>query len=84
MMNGIASISAKRYTKDMNYKIVIHREPQGGFWAEVPVLPGCVSHGDTLPELKGSIREAIEGYLEVMMEEGREPERDVEIDEVAV
>ena len=68
----------------MNYKIVIHQEPQGGFWAEVPALPGCVSQGDTLPELKANIREAIEGYLDVMTEEGREPEPDVEIAEVAV
>ena len=68
----------------MNYKIVIHQEPQGGFWAEVPALPGCVSQGDTLDELKANIREAIEGYLMVMKEEGREPEPDVEIAEVAV
>jgi len=68
----------------MNYKIVIHQEPQGGFWAEVPALPGCVSQGDTLAELKANIREAIEGYLMVMKEEGREPEPDVEIAEVVV
>lgn len=68
----------------MNYKIVIHQESQGGFWAEVPALPGCVSQGDTLPELKANIREAIEGYLDVMTEEGRAPEPDVEITEVAV
>ena len=68
----------------MKYKIVIHREPQGGFWAEVPVLPGCVSQGDTLPELKANVREAIEGYLEVLADEGRAPETDVQIAEVAV
>ena len=68
----------------MKYKIVIHQEPQGGFWAEVPALPGCVSQGDTLDELKANIREAIEGYLMVMKEEGREPEPDVEIAEVVV
>ena len=68
----------------MNYKIVIHKEPQGGFWAEVPALPGCVSQGDTLDELKANIREAIEGYMMVMKEEGREPEPDVEIAEVVV
>ena len=68
----------------MNYKIVIHQEPQGGFWAEVPALPGCVSQGDTVRELKANIREAIEGYLDVMQEEGRIPEPDVEIAEVDV
>ena len=68
----------------MNYKIAIHQEPQGGFWADVPALPGCVSQGDTLAELKTNIREAIEGYLDVMRDEGRQPEPDVEIAEVAV
>ena len=68
----------------MNYKIVIHHEPNGGYWAEVPALPGCVSQGDTLSELNANIREAIEGYLDVLREEGRQPELDVEIAEVAV
>ena len=72
------------YSINMHYKIVIHREPSGGFWGEVPALPGCVSQGDTLPELKANIREAVEGYLVVMKEEGRKPELDVEIAEVVV
>ncbi len=83
-VNGIAAIYSKRYSTVMKYKIVIHQEPQGGFWAEVPALPGCISQGDTLPELKINVREAIEGYLVVMAEEGRTPEPDVEIAEVAV
>jgi len=49
----------------------------------VPALPGCVSQGETLSELKVSIREAIEGYLDVLAEEGRVPE-DVQFAEVAV
>lgn len=68
----------------MNYTIVIHRDQQQGLWAEVPALPGCLSQGETLPELKANIREAIEGYLEVMREDGRQPEPDVQLAEVAV
>jgi predicted RNase H-like HicB family nuclease len=68
----------------MRYTIVIHDEPTGGYWAEVPALPGCVSQGETLAELKANIREAIEGYLEVLEEDGRQPERHVRIAEVAV
>ena len=68
----------------MHYTIAIHQEAEGGFWAEVPALPGCVSQGDTLTELKANIREAIEGYLEVLEEEGRSPAPDVKIAEVAV
>jgi predicted RNase H-like HicB family nuclease len=47
----------------MKVKVVIHPAEEGGFWAEVPGLPGCYSQGETLPEVKAHIREAIEGYL---------------------
>ena len=53
------------------YKIAIHTEPTGGFWAEVPALTGCFSQGETLAELKENIREAIALYLETLKDEGR-------------
>jgi predicted RNase H-like HicB family nuclease len=53
--------------------IVIHEEPEGGFWAEVPALPGCYSQGETMDELMINIREAITGVLEVMKEFGAIP-----------
>jgi len=53
----------------MNYKAVVHREAKGGYWAEVPALPGCVSQGETLKELQANVREAMTGYLEVLREE---------------
>ena len=53
----------------MNLKVVIHAAEEGGFWAEVPALPGCVSQGETRAEVKANIREAIEGWL--MAEEPR-------------
>lgn len=68
----------------MTYKVAIHAEPTGGYWAEVPALPGCVSQGETLAELKANIQEAIELYLETLRDDGREPEPDVQILEVAV
>ena len=43
------------------FAIVIHQEPEGGFWAEVPALPGCYSQGETIEDLKANVREAIEG-----------------------
>jgi predicted RNase H-like HicB family nuclease len=49
----------------MNLKVVVHQAEEGGFWAEVPALPGCVSQGETLDELRTNIREAIEGWLMV-------------------
>ena len=52
------------------FAVVIHAEPEGGFWAEVPALPGCYSQGETVDELLANLREAIAGVLEVIMEEG--------------
>ena len=68
----------------MKYKIAVHKDLESGYWAEVPALPGCVSQGETLEELRENIHEAMEGYLEVLRDEGREPEPDVQILEVAV
>ena len=47
---------------NMNITIKIHQE-DGGYWAEVPSMPGCASQGDTYQELLYNIREAIEGWL---------------------
>lgn len=48
----------------MRYTVVLEREPDGGYIAEVPALPGCVSQGDTRSEALANIREAIELYIE--------------------
>jgi predicted RNase H-like HicB family nuclease len=48
----------------MQVKIVVHEAEEGGFWAEVPALPGCVSQGDTMDELLANVREAIQAWLE--------------------
>jgi len=61
-----------------------HEDPEGGFWAEVPALPGCYSQGETLDELRENVREAIAGVLEVMREQGRQPESNIQILDVAV
>ena len=66
----------------MKLKVIIHKAEEGGYWAEVPALPGCVSEGDTLDETKANIREAIEGYLEVVQEHNIEIGPDDEIFEV--
>ena len=48
----------------MNIKAVVHKAEEGGYWAEVPALPGCVTQAETMPELRRNLREAIEGWLE--------------------
>ena len=54
------------------YTVVVHEEPDCGFWGEGLALPGCYSQGETVDELKRNIREAIAGVLEVLKEEGRQ------------
>ena len=49
----------------MRLKVVVHEAEEGGYWAEVPAIPGCSSQGETLKELKKNIHEAIEGCLAV-------------------
>ncbi len=67
-----------------NYAIVVHEDPEGGFWGEVPALPGCYSQGETVDELKHNIREAIAGVREVLREQGQEPNSNIQILDVAV
>jgi predicted RNase H-like HicB family nuclease len=47
----------------MKLKVIIHEAEEGGYWAEVPALPGCFSQGETLDEIMENIREAAEGWL---------------------
>lgn len=52
----------------MKIKVIIHEAEEGGYWAEVPSLPGCITEGDTYDELIANIKEAVEGCLEVIAE----------------
>lgn len=47
----------------MTLKVLIHNADEGGYWAEVPALPGCVSQGETIDDVRTNVREAIEGWL---------------------
>lgn len=47
----------------MKFKIVVHEAEEGGYWAEVPAIPGCASQGETMDELLANMRDAIEGCL---------------------
>ena len=60
----------------MKLKVVIHTAEEGGFWAEVPAIPGCATQGDTFEELLQNIYEAVEGCLSV-------DETDLELDQNA-
>ena len=49
----------------MKIKVVVHDAEEGGFWAEVPAIPGCATQGETMDELLHNLHEAIEGCLSV-------------------
>ena len=48
----------------MTVKAIVHPAEEGGFWAEVPAMPGCVTQGETLDEIRENLKEAIFGWLE--------------------
>ena len=50
----------------MKFKVILHEAEEGGYWATVPALPGCVSEGDTREEMLANIREDIECHLDVL------------------
>jgi predicted RNase H-like HicB family nuclease len=47
----------------MKVKVVIHEAEEGGFWAEIPAIPGCATQGETFQELLINLQEAIQGCL---------------------
>ncbi len=65
----------------MKLKIIVHEAEEGGYWAEVPSLPGCATQGETFEELLQNLYEAVEGYLsaEVSAEQITDRDRVLEI-----
>jgi predicted RNase H-like HicB family nuclease len=49
----------------MKIKVIVHEAEEGGYWAEVPAIPGCATEGDTFEELLQNLYEAVEGCLSV-------------------
>ena len=55
----------------MEYTILIHPAEEGGFWVEVPALPGCFSQGETVEETLSNVKDAIECHVACLREEGQ-------------
>jgi predicted RNase H-like HicB family nuclease len=49
----------------MKIKVIVHEAEEGGYWAEVPSIPGCATQGETHEELIKNLHEAIEGCLSI-------------------
>ncbi len=67
----------------MKIKAIIHPAEEGGYWAEVPALPGCITEGDTMDEVLVNLKDAIEGWLEVA-NNSKSVESTAQIIEIAV
>jgi len=66
----------------MKLKVIVHKAEEGGYWAEVPAIPGCATQGETYEELLRNLSDAIEGCLSVEVD--TELEADGKIVEIVV
>ena len=67
----------------MKLAVVVHEAEEGGYWAQVPAIPGCATQGETFEELLANLYEAVEGCLSVDVGEVSPPEKS-RIIEIAV
>ena len=56
----------------LTYSVLFERAPEGGYVAFVPVLPGCMTQGETFEETRNNIEDAIIGYIAILKEDGDE------------
>jgi len=67
----------------MKLKVIIHKAAEGGYWAEVPAIPGCMTQGQTMQELIENLYDAVEGCLSIDMDKIRLTRNDT-VMEIAV
>jgi len=53
----------------LKIKVIVHEAQEGGYWAEVPAVPGCATQGETMEELLANVHEAIEACLSVEVDQ---------------
>jgi antitoxin HicB len=56
--------------KQNTYRVLLNKEPEGGYTAIVPTLPGCITYGESTEEAIANVKEAIELYLESLVAHG--------------
>ena len=67
----------------MKLKVVVHEAEEGGYWAEVPSIPGCATQGESFDELLSNLYEAVEGCLSVDIKDIKVSEND-KVMEIAI
>lgn len=65
-----------RRETDLKIKVVVHEAEEGGYWAEVPAIPGCATQGQTIEELVANLHEAVEGCLSLDVKEPKSTGKD--------
>ena len=63
----------------MKVKVIVHEAEEGGYWAEVPAIPGCATQGETFEELLQNLYEAVDACLSVKPSPPEDGGRVVEI-----
>ncbi len=53
----------------MKLKVIVHDAEEGGYWAEVPAIPGCATQGESFEELLGNLYEAVDACLSVELDD---------------
>jgi predicted RNase H-like HicB family nuclease len=64
---SIGEREEKREIREMKLKVIIHEAEEGGLWAEVPAIPGCMTQGESIKELIENLYDAVEGCLSIDM-----------------
>jgi predicted RNase H-like HicB family nuclease len=68
----------------MKLKVVVHEAEEGGYWAEVPAIPGCATQGETFEELLKNLYEAVEGCLSVDVQKPKKTGRKARVMKIAI
>jgi predicted RNase H-like HicB family nuclease len=63
----------------MQYTVIVHNAEEGGYWVEVPSLPGCFTQGETIDEAMINIKEAIELHIQGLKDEGQEVPKEADL-----
>jgi predicted RNase H-like HicB family nuclease len=68
----------------MKLKVVVHEAEEGGYWAEVPAIPGCATQGKTFEDLLKNLYEAVEGCLSVDVQKPKKTARKARVMNIAI
>ena len=58
-------------SRKKQFTVVVHKAEEGGYWAEVPALPGCLTQGETLDEVMAAAKEAIASHIQALRKDGQ-------------